>query len=100
MTLENARTAGERLFAQHGITGVRGDAEAGFPLALQYGLPKLEEGLLAGLSANEAGCAALHRGDFEAFRTMVRKTTCEWFTSAEAEPVIQRIQEAGLAEYY
>lgn len=52
-------TAGERLYAAHGITGVRGEAEAGFPTLLQTALPKLEAGLARGLSSNDAGCAAL-----------------------------------------
>ncbi len=56
---ESAVTAGERIFAQHGITGVRGQAESGFPSVLQIGLPVLEAGLAKGLSLNDAGCAAL-----------------------------------------
>ena len=59
LTPETARTAGQKLYIEHGITGVRGEAEAGFPLARHHGLPKLEAALAAGLSANEAGCAAL-----------------------------------------
>ena len=56
---ENAKTVGENLFAQHGITGVRGQAEAGFPAVLEIGLPTLEKGLEQGLSLNDAGCGAL-----------------------------------------
>ncbi len=59
VTALNAATAGQRLFAQHGITGVRGQAEQGFPAVLQVGLPVLEQGLQQGLSLNDAGCAAL-----------------------------------------
>lgn len=59
VTEENAVTAGQRLFAQYGITGVRGQAEQGFPAVLQVGLPVLEKGLAAGLSLNDAGSAAL-----------------------------------------
>ena len=59
LTPETARTAGQKLYLAHGITGVRGQAEAGFPTALKVGLPKLEEGLARGLSLNDAGCAAL-----------------------------------------
>lgn len=59
LTRETARTAGQRLYLQYGITGVRGQAEAGFPAVLKVGLPKLEEGLAGGLSINAAGCAAL-----------------------------------------
>lgn len=54
-----ARTTGEKLYAQHGITGIRGQAEAGFPALLQVGLPALEKGLSQGLSLEEAGSAVL-----------------------------------------
>lgn len=59
LTAETAKTAGQKLYLRHGITGVRGQAEAGFPAVLKVGLPKLEEGLSKGLSVNDAGCAAL-----------------------------------------
>ena len=53
------KTAGERLFVEHGITGIRGQAEAGFPAVLHTALPVLQEGLKRGLSLNDAGCAVL-----------------------------------------
>lgn len=53
------QTTGEVLFVRHGITGIRGQAEAGFPALLQVGLPVLEAGLARGLTPEEAGCAAL-----------------------------------------
>lgn len=56
---ENAVTAGQRLYAQHGITGIRGQAEKGFPAVQYVGLPVLKAGLEKGLSLNDAGCAAL-----------------------------------------
>jgi triphosphoribosyl-dephospho-CoA synthetase len=59
VTPENAQTAGQRLYAQYGITGVRGQAEAGFPTVRTAGLPTLEAGLSRGLDWNNAGCAAL-----------------------------------------
>ena len=78
LTLETAKTAGQKLYLQYGITGVRGQAEAGFPAVFHVGLPKLEAALTAGKSINEAGCAALlamlastadtnmiHRGGYE-----------------------------------
>lgn len=55
----SGKTTGEKLFARYGITGIRGQAEAGFPVLLQIGLPVLEEGLSQGLSLEESGCAAL-----------------------------------------
>ena len=78
LTPETARTAGQKLYLRYGITGVRGQAEAGFPAVGKVGLPKLEAALSAGKSINEAGCAALtamladtvdtnmiHRGGYE-----------------------------------
>ena len=59
ITAETAKTVGEQLYAAYGITGVRGQAETGFPAVLTTGLPILRQGLLQGLSLNDAGCAAL-----------------------------------------
>ena len=59
ITAENAATVGARLYAQHGITGIRGQAEQGFPAVENVGLPILRQGLSQGLSLNDAGCAAL-----------------------------------------
>lgn len=56
---ETAVTAGQKLYLQYGITGVRGQLEAGLPTVLQYGLPTLEDALQAGHSWDEAGAAAL-----------------------------------------
>lgn len=75
---EAPRTAGERIYQQYGISGARGQAEAGFPGAL-LGLEALEKGLANGHSFNEALCRSLlaimaatpdtnliHRGGMEA----------------------------------
>lgn len=59
VTMETARTAGERLYAQYGITGVRGQAQAGFPAVGNVALPVLRRGLEQGLSLNDAGAAVL-----------------------------------------
>ena len=55
----NGDSHGEKLYSRYGITGVRGQAEQGFPAVLQMGLPVLEKGLQTGLSLNDAGIAAL-----------------------------------------
>lgn len=59
ITEENAKTVGEKLFAQHGITGVRGQAEAGFPAVRNIGLPVLRQALGEGRGMNHAGCITL-----------------------------------------
>ena len=59
LTEETAVTAGERFFVRHGVTGIRGQMEAGLPTVLAHGLPALEEALQQGKSNDEAGLAAL-----------------------------------------
>lgn len=59
LTQENAKTAGQRLYLEYGITGVRGQVEAGLPAVRDFGLPVLERGLQQGYDLNRAGCAAL-----------------------------------------
>ncbi len=59
LTLENAKTAGQKFYLKYGITGVRGQMEAGLPAVREAGLPVLREGIARGLSVNEAGCAVL-----------------------------------------
>lgn len=52
-------SAGEQLYIKYGITGVRGEAENGFPSVVHYGLPRLHADLLAGMSWNDAMINAL-----------------------------------------
>ena len=52
-------TAGQRAFREAGVTGVRGEAAAGFPSALNVGLPTLERLLRQGKTRDAAGGAAL-----------------------------------------
>lgn len=59
LTEDTAITNGQKLFLHHGITGIRGEAEAGFPTVAKVGLPVLEEGLAMGLSEDAAGGRAL-----------------------------------------
>ena len=54
-----AATFGEKLYCAAGITGIRGEAAAGFPSVRRYGLPVLQERLRRGDGPNAAGTAAL-----------------------------------------
>lgn len=58
-TAETAKTFGEKLYFTHGISGVRGQAEAGYPAVMQTGLPILQQCLHKGLSENDALCVTL-----------------------------------------
>ena len=59
VTAENASTVGQRLYVQYGITGVRGQVEAGLPAVLNIGLPVLEAGRAKGYDFDRAGGGAL-----------------------------------------
>lgn len=53
------KTAGEHIQKTYGISGARGEAAAGFPSSLTYGLPALKHGLKLGFSLNDAASLAL-----------------------------------------
>lgn len=59
VTAENATTAGQKLYVQYGITGVRGQVEAGLPAVLKVGLPVLEAGRAKGYDFDRAGGGTL-----------------------------------------
>lgn len=59
VTSENARTAGERLYALHGITGIRGEAANGYPTVFDVALPAFRRYKDQGLSDNDAGVLTL-----------------------------------------
>ena len=47
-------TKGERVYVEHGITGIRGEAEAGYPIVIKNSLPALKNYLSQGLNLNDA----------------------------------------------
>lgn len=47
-------TKGERVYLEYGIAGIRGEAEAGYPIVREAGLPALKKYLADGLSLNDA----------------------------------------------
>lgn len=59
ITQENARTFGERLYAAHGLAGVRGEAAGGFASVREIALPTLHDALLKGDSLQAAGVRVL-----------------------------------------
>lgn len=52
--VENKLTAGERLYRDFGITGIRGEMERGLPAILDSALPTLNKAIGEGLSINDA----------------------------------------------
>ena len=48
------RTKGERLYLDHGITGIRGEAESGYETVRQLSAPRYRAVLARGLSRNDA----------------------------------------------
>lgn len=59
LNVENVRTGGERQFLESGLSGIRGEAAAGFPSVRQWGLPVLEAAIDRGESINDAGLHTL-----------------------------------------
>jgi len=58
-SLTAPQTHGEFLYLSSGITGIRGEAAAGFPSVQKYGLPSLIKVLHHGFSLNDAGLISL-----------------------------------------
>lgn len=52
-------TSGEKIFLACGLTGIRGEAERGFPTILGMGLPALGKALARGASLNDSALHAL-----------------------------------------
>lgn len=51
---QRALTAGEKLYLEHGITGIRGEMAAGVPTLFDAGLPALKKAFAHNLSLNDA----------------------------------------------
>ena len=85
-------TNGQKLYLKHGITGIRGQAEAGFPAVRNAGLPVLLQGISQGMSLNDAGCGALLALMTEATDTnLIARSNVE--TQQEMVALIKKIIE-------
>ncbi|MDU2066379.1 MAG: triphosphoribosyl-dephospho-CoA synthase CitG [Sporomusaceae bacterium] len=51
---EEKLTAGERLYKEYQVAGIRGEMEAGLPAIRQHAMPQLKQSLDKGLSLNDA----------------------------------------------
>ena len=52
-------TSGERIFLDHGVTGIRGEAEEGFRTVLEWGLPSFRKALSRGAARHDSALYAL-----------------------------------------
>ena len=59
LTEETAKTHGEQLYVRFGVTGIRGEASAGYPGVFQLGLPVYRGYKNRGFSQNDAGVLTL-----------------------------------------
>lgn len=59
VTVQNASTFGQKLYALYGITGIRGQVADGLPAVSEHGLPMLEKFLASGASPDDAGAITL-----------------------------------------
>ena len=58
-SLKEAKTTEQKLYVQYGISGIRGEIEAGLPAVYHYGLPLMEKMQKEGRSIDETGTAVL-----------------------------------------
>jgi triphosphoribosyl-dephospho-CoA synthetase len=79
-------THGERLYLEHGVTGIRGEAEGGFPTVVRHICPTISGWLSRGATLNDASIAGLlaamgtcqdsnviHRGGYQLWRGPYRE---------------------------
>lgn len=59
ITIENAKTFGEKQYAAYGLTGIRGEVVSGFTSVKNYGLPILKYLIHKGYSLNHASSLTL-----------------------------------------
>lgn len=88
------RTAGERLFRDHGLTGARGEAESGFASVVDGALPELERRIAGGQTVEIALSAAfLHLLAYNDDTNLAHRGGIEGLRWAQSEA--RRVLEAG-----
>lgn len=85
-------TAGEKLFCDYGIVGIRGEVESGFPSVIEYGLPALEEAFVRGANLNDALVHSLM-----ALMTIVEDSNVIWRTNLAMARKVRKIAHAILS---
>ena len=95
ITPDNAKTSGERLYALHGITGIRGEASKGYPTVFQVALPAFRGYKSQGLSPNDAGILTLLHiiAGFEDTNIIARS---DYETMTQIRCQIQELLDSGL----
>lgn len=108
-------TAGERLYHEYKITGIRGEMEAGLPAVREWGLPALRAALAAGQSINNAlvgtllvlmmnvdDTTVMHRHNPDKMRTWVRGKAAEavaagGMAAPEGRQLVAKLDEEFIA---
>lgn len=108
-------TAGERQFLQQRLTGIRGEAAAGYPSIFEIALPAFRAGFVRGYSYNHAALYALNklicevedsnliaRSNIDRVRQLqdeLRERLIRIHSSAELESLSRRLNEQFIQEH-
>ena len=90
---DKLQTAGEKLYAEYGITGIRGEVEKGFPSVVNCGLPAMEEAFAKGASINDALVHTLLT-----LMTVVEDSNVIWRTDMKTALEVKKIAQDILAK--